>query len=374
MAIEFVDLKRQYQKYKPQIQAQLEEVMSQASFILGAKVKELEETLAQYVGVKYAVGCASGTDALWLALKAYDVKPGDEIITTTFSFIATAEVIAGLKAVPVFVDIDEETYNIRPDQIKAAITAKTRGIIAVNLFGLCADFDQILAIAKERGLFVIEDAAQSFGSEYQGRKACALADMGCTSFFPAKPFGCYGDGGMIFTNDENKARVIRSLRVHGAGQERYQHERVGVNSRLDTLQAAVLLAKWSFFPEEISRRQEIAGYYTKHLRDFVKTPLMPSEDRCVFAQYSVRFQHRKVLMEFLRQNAIPTAIHYPKPLHLQEAFRYLNKGPGSFPSAEKVSEEIFSLPMHPFLESLEQDFIIQSIKTCCERLKTKAGV
>ncbi|MCR4337936.1 MAG: DegT/DnrJ/EryC1/StrS family aminotransferase [Candidatus Omnitrophica bacterium] len=362
MKLEFIDLKRQYETYKNEIDARMQKVISNSAFIMGPEIKELEEALGKFVGTKHAISCASGTDALFLVLLAYGVGEGDEIITTPFTFIATSEVIALLKAKPVFVDIDPQTYNIDPTKIEKAITPRTKGIIAVNLFGQCADYDQINAVAKKHGLFVIEDAAQSFGSEYQGRRSCSLSDVGCTSFFPAKPLGCFGDGGMIFLNDDSKADVIRSLRVHGMGKDKYDNVRIGMNGRMDTLQAAVVLAKFAHYPQEIKDRQSKAQYYTQGLSKAVKTPHLKDGYTSVWAQYSVCSPRRDDLQKFLKDAAIPTAIHYPMPLHLQKAFAHLGYKKGDFPVSEKLSQEILALPMHPFLKNEEQDFIIGKIK------------
>jgi len=363
MKINFIDIKRQYEHYQTQIDAQIKSVLNDAAFIMGKQVAELEEKLSSYVGTKYAIACASGTDALQLLLMAYGVKPGDEIITTPFTFIATAETISLLGAKPVFVDIRHDTYNIDPKKIKAAIGPRTRGIIAVDIFGQCADYEEINRLAQEHGLFVIEDAAQSFGAQYKGKMSCSLADTGCTSFFPAKPLGCYGDGGMIFTNDEGKASILRSLRGHGAGAHKYEHIRIGVNSRLDTLQAGILLAKFDHFPEEIGLRQRVAEYYSQHLKEHCQTPKVLPFNRSVFAQYSILVKDRDKLQKAMAKEQIPTAVHYPKPLHLQPAYADLGYHAGDFPVTEDICEHILALPMHPFLSREEQDFIINEIKS-----------
>jgi UDP-2-acetamido-2-deoxy-ribo-hexuluronate aminotransferase len=362
MKIEFIDLKRQYQFQKEEIDKAIEEVITNSSFIMGKQVLELENTLAEYVGTKYAIGCGSGTDALLLALMVQNLQPGDEIITTPFTFIATSETIAFLKLKPVFVDIDPETYNINPKQIAQAITNHTKGIMAVDIFGQCADYDDINRIAKQHNLFVIEDAAQSFGAEYKGRRSCSLAEIACTSFFPAKPLGCFGDGGMIFTSDEKMSNILRSLRVHGMGNDKYDNVRIGLNARLDTLQAAIVLTKFKHFPEEINSRQSIAEYYNQNLGDLMKKPQILPHNKSVYAQYSIRLQDRDRLQKHLAKQNIPTAIHYPKPLHLQKAFSYLNYKVGNFPIAEQVAAEILSLPMHPYLTENELNVICNTIK------------
>lgn len=366
MKIPFIDLKRQYQAYKTQIDTRINEVITSAAFIMGREVPELEQRLVEFTGTKHAIGCSSGTDALLLALMAYDIRPGDEIITTPFTFIATSEAVALLKARPVFVDIDEHTFNIDPVKILQAVTDKTRGIIAVDMFGQCADYDEINNIARSHHLFVIEDGAQSFGARYKGRAACSLADVGCTSFFPAKPLGCYGDGGAVFTNDDNLSEIMRSFRVHGEGADRYDHVRLGMNARLDTIQAAVLLAKLKHYPDEIKKRNDAAAYYSDRLGRYVKTPTILAHNLSVFAQYSVVARDRDLLQQRLTQDGIPTAIHYPKPLHLQPAFAGLGYKKGDFPVAEETCRNILALPMHPFLSVEEQDLIVESVRSFCE--------
>ena len=363
MNIPFIDLKRQYQAYKEEIDAQINEVITSSSFIMGSKVTELEQQLCEFVGTKHAIGCSSGTDALLLALMAYDIQPGDEIITTPFSFIATSEVVAFLKAKPVFVDINEKTFNIDPEQIAQAITDKTRGIIAVDIFGQCADYDTINKIAKDNNLFVIEDAAQSFGARYKERQACSLADIGCTSFFPAKPLGCYGDGGAVFTNDDRMAEIMRSVRIHGKGKNKYDNVRIGINARIDTIQAAVLLVKLKHYEDEINKRGDVAAYYNRHLQQCVTVPFITPDNLSVFAQYCILCQDRDELQRHLKENNIPTAIHYPKPLHIQLAFSDLKYREGDFPVSEQTCRNILALPMHPFMPKEEQDLVVESIKS-----------
>ena len=362
MKINFIDVRRQYEQYQTEIDAQINSVLKDAAFIMGKQVAELESALAAYTGTKYAIACASGTDALQLALMAYGIKPGDEIITTPFTFIATAEIISLLGAKPVFVDIRRDTFNIDPVKIKGAITPRTRGIIAVDIFGQCADYEEINQIARAHGLFVIEDAAQSFGAQYKGRMACSLADLACTSFFPAKPLGCYGDGGMMFTNDEKMALELKSLRGHGAGSHKYEHVRIGINSRLDTLQAGILLAKFKHFPKEIELRNQIADLYTQHLKSIGETPFILPFNRSVYAQYNILVKDREALQKRLQEEGIPTAVYYPKPLHLQPAYADLGYKAGDFPVTENVCKQIVAVPMHPFLTQEEQDFIITKIK------------
>ncbi|WP_275944506.1 DegT/DnrJ/EryC1/StrS family aminotransferase [Nitrosophilus alvini] len=361
MEIAFIDLKAQYKKYKEEIDKEINEVLESAQFIQGPKVKALEENLSSYTGSKHSISCSSGTDALLLSLMALDVGLGDEVITTPFTFIATAEVIAFLKAKPVFVDIDEQTYNIDVSKIEEKITDKTKAIIPVSLYGQPADMDEINEIAKKYNIAVIEDACQSFGAEYRGKKSCNLSDIGCTSFFPSKPLGCYGDGGAVFVNDEEMAKKIKSISIHGQSR-RYEHQYIGINGRLDAIQAAVLNVKLKYFDEEVKKRVEIAKRYTKMLEDIVTTPCIKDDRTSVYAQYSIRVQDRDSVAKKLNEDGIPTAVHYPKPLHLQPAFSYLGHKEGDFPVSEKISKEIMSLPMSPFLKEEEQNYIIEKLK------------
>lgn len=359
----FIDLQKQYLIYKDEIDKQMQDIISQSAFIMSPKIEELESKLAEFTQTHYAISCASGTDALLLALMTYDLKPGDEIITTPFTFIASSEVIAFLGAKPVFVDIDPVTYNIDANKIPEAITPHTKGILAVDIFGQCADYDAITKIAKENNLFVIEDGAQSLGARYKNRPACSLADIGCTSFFPAKPLGCFGDGGMIFTNNEEKCHIMQSIRVHGKGTHKYDHTRLGVNARLDSLQAAVLIAKLAHFQDEINKRQEIAKYYNEKLAKMtaVTAPVIKEENISAYAQYTIQVDDRDSLQTHLKNKGIPTAIHYPKPLHLQQAFDYLGYQEMDFPIALALSQRVISLPMHPFLTREDQDLVIKGI-------------
>ena len=291
---------------------------------------------------------------------AMDIQPGDEIITTPFTFIATAETIAFLKAKPVFVDIEETTYNIDPLKIEAAITDKTKAIIPVSLYGQPADMDEINSIANKHNITVIEDAAQSFGATYKGKKSCNLSDIACTSFFPAKPLGCFGDGGAVFTNNDIFAEKIKSLRLHGQSK-RYHHQYVGIGGRLDSLQAAVLNAKLDHYDKDVKRRQEVAQTYSKYLNDHIPIPVIKEDRTSVWAQYSIRLDKRDLLQEKLKMAGIPTAIHYPMPLHLQECFVYLGGRKGDFPISEKISEEIMSLPMNPYLSENELKYITSKL-------------
>jgi UDP-2-acetamido-2-deoxy-ribo-hexuluronate aminotransferase len=363
MKINLIDLQKQYQLYKKEIEECIKKVLESSSYIMGPEIGELERELAEYVGVKYAIGCSSGTDALFLALMSYDIKPGDEIITTPFTFIATAEVIALLGAKPIFVDIRKDTYNIDPDKIESKITKKTRGIITVDIFGQSADYDEINKIAKKNNLFVIEDACQSFGAEYKGKKACSLADIACTSFFPSKPLGCYGDGGMVFTDDVKLKDIMVSLRVHGSGKDKYDSVRIGLNARLDTLQAAILLVKFKYFNKEIKARQVIADHYSRGLKGNVVTPKILKYNISAFAQYCIRVDNRDKMSEHLKSHGISTAVYYPKSLHLQTAFEYLGYKAKSLPVSEEISRDILALPMGPYLTREEQDYIIEKINS-----------
>jgi len=367
MKINFIDLQRQYQHAKLQIDLAIQKTIDDARFIMGPQIRELEQRLADFVGCEHAVGCASGTEALLLALMTLGIKSDDEIITTPFTFIASAETCAFLGGRPVFADIDLATFNLDPTRIEAAVTPKTKGIIAVDLFGQCADYDAIHAIAERHGLFVIEDAAQAFGAEYKDRKACALAQIACTSFFPAKPLGCYGDGGMLFTSDPEMAERVRSLINHGKGKHKYEHIRIGLNGRLDNLQAAILLAKFDLYPREIVRRNEKAAYYDRHLTSNVIKPKIAAYNHSVWSQYTIRAERRDILRDLLASREIPTAVHYPKPLHLQPCFRSLGYKAGDFPAAERAAQQVLSIPLHPYLETSEQDSIIESINSFYEK-------
>ncbi len=373
----FIDLKAQQKKIYPRLVEKIKAVLAHGQYIMGPEITELEERLATYVGVSQAISCSSGTDALLMVLLAQGVGRGDAIFTTPFTFIAAAEVVQLLGATPVFVDIDPETYNLNPEALKAALAnfnkepktagLKPRGIIAVDLFGQPADYDRINTLARDGGLFVVEDAAQSFGATYHGRRAGGLAEAAATSFFPAKPLGCYGDGGAVFTDDDDLAAVLKSIRNHGQGGDRYDNVRLGINGRLDTLQAAVLLAKLEIFDQEVVARQDLARRYSEGLRDVVKVPHLAPGCTSVWAQYSVESEARATILARLQEAGVPTAIYYPKPLHLQEAFQDLGYGPGDFPVSEAAATRIFSLPMHPYLEKPDQDRIIAVIREAVEK-------
>ena len=384
--MQFIDLGVQQKRIRERLEKNMVAVLNHGQYIMGPEIQLLEEKLANFVNVNFAVACASGTDALLLALMAYNVGPGDAVFTSPFTFIATGEVISLLGATPVFVDIDPRTFNIDPAALERAIAAvqsetpelyplpraaaagalKPRGIIAVDLFGLPADYRQLKAIADKDHLFVVEDAAQSFGAEFHGRKTCALTDIGCTSFFPAKPLGCYGDGGMCFTDDQKLCDILRSIRIHGKGADKYDNIRTGINGRMDTIQAAVLLAKFDIFPEEIALRQSVAERYRKLFSnlDSIVVPQVQEDVKSVWAQYSILAgdgNHRSQLQARLKEAHIPTAVYYPKPLHLQTAYRTLGYLKGDFPVSEDCSQRIFSLPMYPYLSFAEQKQIARTI-------------
>ncbi|MBA4394623.1 MAG: aminotransferase DegT, partial [Desulfobacca sp.] len=402
-------------RIKEKINERIQTVLTHGQYIMGPEVRELEERLADYAGTTRAVGCASGTDALLLALMTYQIGPGDAIFTTPFTFIATAEVISLLGATPIFVDIDPKTFNLDPDKLELALIALKKrdpsiyplpkstgsrfsawsvsspnslrglspsgteaefrtpnlipkGIIPVDLFGLPADYERINAIAREHSLFVIEDAAQSFGGEYNGKKVGALSEIACTSFFPAKPLGGYGDGGMCFTNNDHLFEIMRSLRIHGQGKDKYENVHIGINGRLDALQAAVLLAKFEIFPEEIELRQQVAHRYSQLLSPLsveLSAPFVPSGSKSAWAQYSLLAKdeaHRSLLQARLKAASIPSAIYYPKPLHLQTAFAFLGYRQGDFPISEDYAKRIFSLPMHPYLKAEDQERVAKALE------------
>jgi UDP-2-acetamido-2-deoxy-ribo-hexuluronate aminotransferase len=372
--IPFIDLNRQQQRILPEIERRIAAVLKHGQYVLGPEITELENKLAAYSGAKHCITVSSGTDALLIALMALGIGPGDEVVTTPFTFIATGEVIALLGAKPVFVDIDQRTYNIDPKLVDAAITPRTRAIMPVSLYGQCADFDAINAVVAKHNLsranapasriFVIEDACQSFGATYKGRKSCALSDIGCTSFFPSKPLGCYGDGGACFTDDDVLATKMRQVMNHGQDR-RYHHPIIGLNGRCDTLQAAILLAKLDIFEEEVALRAEIGASYSAKLAKAagsrIVTPFIESWNTSVYAQYTILVDDRDKLQPALQTKGIPTAVHYPVPLHLQPAFAGVNKPEGSFPVSEGVSRKVMSLPMHPYLGESDMDRIVTAV-------------
>ena len=360
--MQFIDLARQRERIGPEVRRRMDAVLEHGQFILGPEVAELESRLAAYTGAAHCVGVSDGTTALLIALMALDVGQGDEVITTPFSFIATTEVIALLGAKPVFVDIDPRTYTLDAAKLAAAITPRTRAIMPVSLYGQCADMDAVNAIAGT--IPVIEDAAQSFGAAYRGRMSCALSTIGCTSFFPSKPLGCYGDGGACFTNDPKLATRMRQIRAHGQ-EARYVHTRIGLNGRLDTLQAAVLLAKLDVFVDEVNARARIGAAYSEALAPYARTPFVEAHNTSVFAQYTLEVAERASFTKALAEAGIPTAVHYPSPLHLQPAFAYLGLGAGAFPVAERASGRVVSLPMHPYLTEEEIARVVAAVRGQC---------
>jgi len=362
-AIPFIDLKSQYQALEASIKTRINKVLEHGQYIMGPEVAELEQVLADYVGTKHCITASSGTDTLLIAMMALDIKPGDEVITTPFTFISTGEMIALVGAKPVFVDIDPVTYNIDPAKIEAVITSRTKAIMPVSLYGQCADFDAINAIANKHGLAVIEDAAQSFGATYKGKRSCGLSTIGSTSFFPSKPLGAYGDGGALFTDDDELAIIMRQIRIHGQ-EKRYYHARIGLNGRLDTVQAAVLLAKMEQFEWEVEQRARIGHTYSAMIKSSGIDAVLPAiSDNCssVYAQYSIQVQNREAVSKRLNDAGVPTAVHYPVPLHMQPAFAYLGYKTGDFLVSEKIASKILSLPMHPYLEAVMQKQIVGAL-------------
>ena len=357
--MEFIDLKAQQERIKAKIDAGIQKVLTHGQYILGPEVTELEEKLAAYTGAKYCISCANGTDALQIAQMALGIGVGDEVITPGFTYIATAETVALLGAKPVYVDVDPKTYNLDVNKLEAAITPRTKAIIPVSLYGQCADFDAINQVAQKYNLPVIEDAAQSFGATYKGRKSCNLSTISCTSFFPSKPLGCYGDGGAIFTNDEELATVIRQIARHGQDR-RYHHIRVGVNSRLDTLQAAILLPKLEILEDEILARHVVAENYNDlfNAAGIMTTPFVEEHNRCAWAQYTIQVENRTEVQEKLKAQGIPTAVHYPIPLNKQPA---VADAQVSLPVGDRIAECVMSLPMHPYLTVEEQQVIVESL-------------
>ncbi len=360
MNIDFANLNKVFKEHEKEFKEATFEVMSSARYILGRETDEFEEKLREFTGSSYALGCSSGTDALLLALMALGIRSSDEIITTPFTFIATAETIACLGAKPVFVDIDEETFNINTSLIEAAITEHTKAIMPVSLYGQMADMDEINRIAEKHGLVVIEDAAQSFGAIYKGKRSCNASTIGCTSFFPAKPLGCFGDGGAVFSTDPELYEKMKAMRVHGQ-VERYTHKYIGMGGRLDNLQAAVLNVKMKYYESDIQRRQKVAKKYTQRLGAYLPTPVVKNNRTSVWAQYTIRVKDRNILQSKLKDVGIPTAVHYPIPMHIQECFSYLGYKKGDFPISEKCADQVMSLPMNPLLEDREIDYITTNL-------------
>jgi UDP-2-acetamido-2-deoxy-ribo-hexuluronate aminotransferase len=362
--MQFIDLVSQQKRMRDRIEGRIKKVLDHGQYIMGPEVKELEEKLAAYVGVKHAITCSSGTDALLIALMALDIGPGDEVITVPYTWISTAEVIALLKAKTEFVDILPDNFNMDPDRIEAVMTPKTRAIIPVGIYGQCADMTRINAIAEKHGVAVIEDGAQSFGATHRGKKSCNLSLIGCTSFFPSKPLGCYGDGGAIFTDDEELLVKMRQIRIHGQ-KVKHQHPVVGINGRLDTLQAAILLEKLDIFPEESNLRWQAGKRYDALLSSIpgIRTPVIADGNDSVFAQYTMLVEKRDVYSEQLRAAGIPSVAYYTVPLHLQGAFASLGHQAGDFPVSEQVAAQCLSLPMSPYLTQDDQEKVASALRS-----------
>jgi UDP-2-acetamido-2-deoxy-ribo-hexuluronate aminotransferase len=383
--MEFIDLRPQQLRLETILKNRIEQVLAHQKYIMGPEVKELEEDLAQRVGKRHCVSCANGTDALSMILQAVGIGPGDAVITSGFSFIASADVISMAGATPVFVDIDPQTYNICPTSLASALEelsehnriagtavagVRPAGLIVPDLFGQAADYSRITPIAEQYGLTLIEDGAQSMGGTAPEGPCCGLAPFATTSFFPAKPLGCFGDGGAVFTDDEEQAQALASIRLHGKGTHKYDNVRLGFNSRLDTLQAAILLAKLSIFDDEIQQRQTVAARYTEGLADFVRTPKVLPGHTSAWAQYTIEVEgpkDRDDLAGFLRSQGIPTAVYYPRPLHLQTVFKNVGYSEGMLPACEKATGRVLCLPMHPYLETDDQNSIIAAIRQWSER-------
>ena len=365
--MQFIDLKRQYKKFKIEIDQQIKKVLDHGQYIMGPEVFELEDNLADFVNSKNAISCGSGTDALLMSLMALNVKPGDFVLTTPFTYIATAEVISLVGAIPVFIDIDPHTFNIDIDKLEQALKQnpnKYQVVIPVSIFGLPADFKELEKLKVKYNLKIIEDAAQSFGSSVDGKMSCSFGDIGCTSFFPAKPLGCYGDGGSIFTDDDNLAEILKSIRIHGTGADKYHNIRVGINGRLDTIQAAILIIKLKAFSNEVELRNKVAEQYNDNLKDSFGLQMIPSGYISSWAQYSILCNsdsHRNSIIEKLNDKKIPNAIYYSIPLHLQKVYEQLNYKKGDLLISEDISSRIISLPMHPYLSSDEIDKICNAI-------------
>lgn len=370
--MQFIDLKKQYNQIEDNLSKRFDNILKNARFIMGEEVLELERKLANYVGVKECITCSSGTDALLIPLMAYGIGQGDAVFVPTFTFYASAEVIATAGATPIFIDVEKDTFNIDTNKLETAIIAvlqegklNPKAIIAVDLFGLPAEYDKIAEIAKRYKLIAIEDGAQGFGGTLNGKKACSFGNVAATSFFPAKPLGCYGDGGAVFTNDEELAEIMRSIRVHGFGKNKYENIRLGINGRLDTLQAAVLIEKLGIFENELQSRQQIAETYTRELNDIIQVPLIPKNRSSSWAQYTLTAtdeEQREKLMGHLKTKDIPTMIYYPIPLHKQNVFSSLKSDYCDLSVSEYLSNCVFSIPMHPYLEDHEQKLIIKSLK------------
>ena len=362
--IPFIDLAAQRARLGRRIDDAIAQVLHHGKFILGPEVRELEEQLEEFGRVRHAVGCANGTDALLMALMARGIGRGDAVFVPSFTFASTAEVVALAGATPVFVDVDENTFTMDPASLAAAIDAcelVPRAVITVDLFGQPADYDTICGIAARSDLWVLADAAQSFGATWNGRSTASLGDIAATSFFPAKPLGCYGDGGAVFTDDDDTAAILRSIRVHGKGSDKYDNVRIGLNGRLDTIQAAILIQKLAIFRDELERRGEVAGRYTAGLSGAVEVPVVRTEATSTWAQYTIKLDDRDRVAAALRRAGIPTAVYYPRPLHRQTAYAGFPTAPGGLPASGALADRVLSLPLHPYLEPPVQDRIIAGV-------------
>lgn len=362
--MQFRDLKAQYEKYKTEIDQAINQVITNTDFISGSEVKRLEKRLAEYVGVKHCITCANGTDALFLVLKAWNIGVGDAVFVPNFTFFATAEVVSQVGATPIFVDVDPNTFNIDPNHLDQMIEKtlyqgklKPKVIIPVDLFGLLADYKEIDKVAKKYNLLILEDAAQGFGAEYKNERACSYGEAATTSFFPAKPLGCYGDGGAIFTNDDQLNLLLRSLIVHGKGLDKYDNIRIGQNSRLDTLQAAILNVKLdAFIKHELDDVNQVYKWYNQELTDFVKVPMIPEGNKSSFAQYTIKLETEELrngLRDYLQQHGIPSMLYYAKTMHQQIAYKELNVHDFEYPISIKLCQTVLSLPMHPYMTQEE---------------------
>ena len=376
--MQFRDLKAQYNALKDEMDQAILDVVASSAYVMGPKIKEMETAFAEYVGVKHCIACNSGTDALLLALKAWNVKPGDAVFVPSFTFFASAEVVAIQGATPVFVDVDKDTFNMdvsdlerKIEQTKKAGKLTPRVIIAVDLFGLPADFKTIRQVADKHGLYLLEDGAQGFGGRIEDKEACTFGDIATTSFFPAKPVGCYGDGGAVFTNNDAWAELIDSYHLHGKGSDRYDNIRIGMNSRLDSIQAVILLVKLKAFKAyELADVNKVAARYTEQLKDVVRTPIVPKGFYSSWAQYTLQVENKEVragLQVALKALDIPTAIYYPIPMHRQTAFSYLNPNENQCPVSDKLAESVISLPIHPYLSIEDQDRICRAIRDFMKR-------
>lgn len=368
--LEFIDLKAQRDRIRPDVDRAIARVLDHGQYIMGPEVAELERRLAAYTGARHVISCASGTDALLIAMMAKGVGPGDAVLCPAFTYTATPETIALLGATPVFVEVEAATFNVKPDGLSAGMAAarakglRPVGVIAVDLFGLPADYDQLCALARQNGLWLLADAAQSFGATYHGRQTGTLGDITATSFFPAKPLGCYGDGGAIMTDDDGLAEVMRSIRLHGKGGDKYDIVRVGVNGRLDTIQAAVLIEKLKIFPSEAEARQSVAERYREGLVGVVEAPFVPNDRTSIWAQYTVRVPagKRDTLAKALAAEGIPTQVYYPRPLHHQPAYAGCPIAEGGVPVSERLPGEVLSLPMHPYMTPSDQERVIAAVR------------